>query len=195
MMWKLAYAAILGAVAACQNNSAEHSGQIPALMTIKALHVSQPGPGTAVGKFHILPSASGIETDGFGGGCLVFRDPASGVCQADNDCHVPAYIKTPDPYAYCADQQCWIKPSDRGQCWKSPYFTPPQLLTIGEPVSTPKADLTVLPSELFEAPGHNTVKARVIACLNGKFGPEGPPCATGTGPHIRAEGAVTTLSK
>jgi hypothetical protein len=168
------------------------------LYTIAALTVESPGPGKAVGKFHVKPSPAGIETDGLGGACLVFEDLAAPSCKADSDCKVPSYIKTPGPYAYCAENKCWIKPQDRAQCWKSSFVSPPQLLTVGTPVKTPEVDLSTLPDELFSGPGKDKINARVIACLNGKFVPGPgviPPCGNGPGDVIHDIGPVRTLTK
>jgi len=144
-------------------------------ITIEALPIAQPGPGTAVGAFHMIRSASGIETDGIGGGCMVFEDPASAVCHQDSDCRVPKYISAANgPWAYCAEQKCWIKPADKAFCWKSRYSTP----------------------QLFKGPAKNQTKVRVIACLNGKFKPgDAPPCAGGSGPHVEDIGDAKTLTK
>jgi hypothetical protein len=166
-------------------------------MTIEALPVAQSGPGAVVGSFHMVRSASGIETDGLGGGCLVFEDPASGVCHKDGDCHVPSYVSgAGGPWAYCADQKCWIKPADKAFCWKSRYSTPPEPLKVGQPKSTPAVKLASLPAQLFTGPGKNQVKARVVACLNGKYGPgEAPPCAGGDGKRADDFGDVKALTK
>jgi len=166
-------------------------------MTIEALPIAQPGPGTAVGAFHMIRSASGIETDGIGGGCMVFEDPASAVCHQDSDCRVPKYISAANgPWAYCAEQKCWIKPADKAFCWKSRYSTPQQPLQVGKPQSTPKVTLASLPAQLFQGPAKNQTKVRVIACLNGKFKPgDAPPCAGGSGPHVEDIGDAKTLTK
>jgi len=81
------------------------------------------------------------------------------------------------------------------QCWKSIYHDPIELLNDGQPERTPEVTLSTLPTELFSGPAKDKIKARVIACLNGKFGPGGPPCAGGPGEHILAEGPVATLTK
>jgi hypothetical protein len=166
-------------------------------MAIEALPVALSGPGTAVGSVHMVRSASGIETDGFGGGCMVFEDPASGVCHKDGDCHVPKYISAASgPWAYCADQKCWIKPADKAFCWKSRYSTPQQPLQVGKPQSTPKVTLASLPPQLFQGPAKNQVRARVVACLNGKYKPgDAPPCAGGTGERADDIGDAKTLTK
>jgi hypothetical protein len=166
-------------------------------MTIEALPVAQPGPGVAVGSVHMVRSASGIETDGFGGGCMVFEDPASGVCHKDSDCHVPSYISAAaGPWAYCADQKCWIKPADKAFCWKSRYSTPQLPLQVGKPQSTPKVTLASLPAQLFQGPAKNQIRARVIACLNGKYkSGDAPPCAGGKGPRTDDIGDAKTLTK
>jgi hypothetical protein len=152
-------------------------------MVVEALPVAQPGSGAIVGRLHMVRSASGIETDGIGGGCLAIEDPASKVCKADKDCRVPSYISAAGgPWAYCADGKCWIKPADKAFCWKSRYSTPPTALQVGKPQSTPAVKLANLPAQLFQGPGKNQVRARVIACLNGKTKPgDAPPCAGGTG--------------
>jgi hypothetical protein len=162
--------------------------------TIAALTVQTPGPGKAVGRFHVTPSPAGIETDGLGGACLIFKDPAGPSCKADSDCHVPSYVKTPGSYAYCANSQCWIKPSERSQCWKSAFVSPPKLLTIGTPVQTPETTLSDLPDELFTGPAKDKVDARVIACLNGKF-TGAPPCGGGPGDVVHDIGPIRTLTK
>ena len=166
-------------------------------MTIEALPIAQPGPGMAVGSVHMIRSASGIETDGFGGGCMVFEDPASAVCHKDGDCHVPKYISAAGgPWAYCADHKCWIKPADKAFCWKSRYSTPQQPLQVGKPQSTPKVTLASLPAQLFQGPAKNQIRVRVIACLNGKYKPgDAPPCAGGTGPRADDIGDAKTLTK
>ena len=166
-------------------------------MTMEALPVTQPGPGTAVGSLQMVRSASGIETDGFGGGCLVFEDPASAVCHKDSDCHVPKYIPAGGgPWAFCADQKCWIKPADKAFCWKSRYSTPQQPLQVGKAQSTPKVTLASLPAQLFQGPAKNQIKMRVIACLNGKYKPgSAPPCAGGTGKRADDIGDAKTLTK
>lgn len=192
--------ALLVALGGCSSNEASENagGNIAAspraLYTISALAVESPGPGKAVGKFQVTPSPAGIETDGLGGACMIFKDPAAPSCKADSDCHVPSYVKTPGPYAYCADSQCWIKPSDRAQCWKSAYVSPPQLLTIGTPVKTPETKLSDLPDELFTGPAKDKIDARVIACLNGKFTGV-PPCGGGPGDVIHDIGPIRTLTK
>lgn len=166
-------------------------------MAIEALPVAQPGPGVAVGSLHMVRSASGIETDGFGGGCMVFEDPASGVCHKDSDCRVPSYISAAGgPWANCADQKCWIKPADKAFCWKSRYSTPQQPLQVGKPQSTPKVTLASLPAQLFQGPAKNQVRARVVACLSGKYKPgDAPPCAGGTGKRADDIGDTRTLTK
>jgi hypothetical protein len=166
-------------------------------MTIEALPVAQAGPGTIVGSMHMVRSASGIETDGIGGGCMVFEDPASKVCRKDSDCRVPSYISAAGgPWAYCADQKCWIKPADKAFCWKSRYSTPQQPLQVGKPQSTPKVALASLPAQLFQGPDKKQVKARVIACLNGKYAAgDAPPCAGGTGKRADDIGDARTLTK
>ena len=166
-------------------------------MTIEALPVAQPGPGTIVGSVQMVRSASGIETDGFGGGCLVFEDPASGVCHKDSDCRVPKYIPAAGgPWAFCADQKCWIKPADKAFCWKSRYSTPQQPLQVGKPQSTPKVTLASLSAQLFQGPAKNQIKARVIACLNGKYkSGDAPPCAGGKGQRADDIGDAKTLTK
>lgn len=166
-------------------------------MTIEALPVTQAGAGVAVGSLHMIRSASGIETDGLGGGCMVFEDPASAVCHKDSDCHVPKYVSgAGGPWAYCADQKCWIKPADKAFCWKSRYSTPQQALQVGKPQSTPKVTLASLPAQLFQGPAKNQVRARVIACLNGKYKTgDAPPCAGGTGKRSDDIGDARTLTK
>lgn len=166
-------------------------------MVIKALPVAQSGAGAIVGKVHLVRSASGIETDGIGGGCLAIEDPASKVCRADKDCKVPSYISAAGgPWAYCADGKCWIKPADKAFCWKSRYSTPPTALQVGQPQSTPTVTLASLPAQLFQGPGKNQVRARVIACLNGKTGAgEVPPCAGGTAKRSDDIGEAKTFTK
>jgi len=166
-------------------------------MTIEALPVVPSGPGAMVGSFHMVRSASGIETDGIGGGCMVIEDPASAVCHKDSDCHVPKYISAAGgPWAYCADQKCWIKPADKAFCWKSRYSTPQQPLQVGKPQSTPKVALASLPAQLLQGPGKNQVRARVVACLNGKYkAGDAPPCAGGKGPRSDDIGDAKTLTK
>ena len=166
-------------------------------MTIEALPVTQAGAGVAVGSLHMVRSASGIETDGLGGGCMVFEDPASAVCHKDSDCRVPKYISgAGGPWAYCADQKCWIKPADKAFCWKSRYSTPQQALQVGKPQSTPKVTLASLPAQLFQGPAKNQIRARVIACLNGKYKTgDAPPCAGGTGKRSDDIGDAKTLTK
>lgn len=164
-------------------------------LTITALPVAQHGPGVAVGQFHITSSPSGIVSDGIGGGCLVFQVPGANACHADEDCGVPDYIKSDDAGGYCVQGQCWIKPSDRAQCWKSIYQTPIEMIGMGQPERTPEADLSTLPAELFTGPAKNKINVRVLACLNGKFGPDGPPCAGGPGEHVRSEGPARTLTR
>ena len=166
-------------------------------MTIEALPVAQSGPGVAVGSVHMVRSASGIETDGFAGGCMVFEVPASGVCKKDSDCHVPSYISAAGgPWASCADQKCWIKPADKAFCWKSRYSTPLQPLQVGKPQSTPKVTLASLPAQLFQGPAKNQVRARVVACLNGKYkSGDAPPCTGGKGQRADDIGDAKTLTK
>ena len=166
-------------------------------MVVEALPVAQAGPGAIVGKVHMVRSASGIETDGIGGGCLAIEDPASKVCRADSDCKVPSYISAAGgPWAYCADGKCWIKPADKAFCWKSRYTTPPTPFQVGKPQSTPAVKLASLPAQLFQGPGKNQVKARVIACLNGKFGPRDvPPCAGGSDKRSDDIGEAKTFTK
>ena len=166
-------------------------------MVIDALPVAQAGPGAIVGKVHMVRAASGIETDGIGGGCLAIEDPASKVCKADKDCKVPSYISAAGgPWAYCADGKCWVKPVDKAFCWKSRYTTPPTPLQVGKPQSTPVVNLASLPSQLFQGPGKNQVRARVIACLNGKTKPgDAPPCAGGTGNRSDDIGDAKTFTK
>jgi len=166
-------------------------------MTIEVLPVALSGPGVAVGSVQMVRSASGIETDGLGGGCMVFEDPASAVCRKDSDCRVPSYISAAGgPWAYCADQKCWIKPADKAFCWKSRYSNPQQPLQVGKPQSTPKVTLASLPAQLFQGPAKNQVKARVVACLNGKYAAgDAPPCAGGTGQRADDIGDAKTLTK
>jgi hypothetical protein len=166
-------------------------------MTIKALPVSTPGPGLVMGSVQMIRSASGIETDGIGGACLAFEDPASKTCRADSDCRVPGYISAAGgPFASCADQKCWIKPADKAFCWKSRYSTPPEALAIGQAKSTPQVKLSDLPAQLFQGPAKNQVRARVVACLNGKYGPDDvPPCAGGDKPKVEVAGDARTLTK
>jgi len=166
-------------------------------MVVEALPVAQAGPGAIVGKLQMVPSASGIETDGIGGGCLAIEDPASKQCRADSDCKVPSYISAAaGPWAYCAEGKCWIKPGDRAYCWKSRYSNPPAPLPVGKPQSTPAVKLASLPAQLFQGPGRNQIRARVIACLNGKTDPrDAPPCAGGTGKRSDDIGEVKTFTK
>jgi hypothetical protein len=170
------------------------AGSPQTLYTVTALPVAYSGPGVAVGKFHVTPSPGGIETDGKGGACLVFQNPGAS-CNADSDCTVPTAVKTPTSWAYCHDKQCWIKPSDAEECWKS-SVPANKLLTIGTPVETPKVDLAKLADELFSGPAKDQINARVIACLNGKFVPgTKPPCAHGPGDVVEDFGPVRTLTK
>ena len=166
-------------------------------MVIKALPVTQAGAGAIVGKLHMVRSASGIETDGIGGGCLAIEDPASKVCRADKDCKVPSYISAAGgPWAYCAEGKCWIKPADKAFCWKSRYSTPPTALQVGQPQSTPAVKLASLPAQLFQGPAKDRIRARVIACLNGKTkAGDVPPCAGGTSPRSDDIGEAKTFTK
>jgi hypothetical protein len=166
-------------------------------MVIEALPVSQSGPGALVGAVRMVRSSSGIETDGLGGGCLVFEDPASKTCHADSDCKVPSYVsQSGGPWAYCADSKCWVKPADKAFCWKSRYSTPAQAMQVGKAESTPKVVIASLPSQLLQGPGKNQVKARVIACLNGKVGAlDVPPCAGGDGKRSDSIGQAKTFTK
>lgn len=166
-------------------------------MVVEALPVTQAGAGAIVGKLHMVRSASGIETDGIGGGCLAIEDPASKVCKADKDCKVPSYISAAGgPWAYCADAKCWVKPADKAFCWKSRYSTPPTPLQVGKPQSTPAVTLASLPAQLFQGPGKNQVRARVIACLNGKTSAgEVPPCAGGTAKRSDDIGEAKTFTR
>ncbi|HXC75213.1 MAG TPA: hypothetical protein VN640_11130 [Sphingomicrobium sp.] len=166
-------------------------------MAIEALPVAQAGPGAIVGKMHMIRSASGIETDGIGGGCMVIEDPASKVCHADSDCKVPKYVSAAGgPWAYCAESKCWIKPADKAFCWKSRYSTPPTPFQVGKPQSTPEVKLASLPAQLLQGPAKNQVRARVIACLNGKFGAvEAPPCAGGKGKRSDSIGEAKTFTR
>jgi hypothetical protein len=166
-------------------------------LALEALPVSSPAPGTVMGSVRVVRSASGIESDGFGGGCLTFEDPASKQCHKDADCHVPGYVPAAaGPYAFCADSKCWIKPGEKAFCWKSRYATPPEPLTVGQAKSTPPVKLASLPAQLFTGPAKNQIKARVIACLNGKYDAgNAAPCAGGLGKRADAIGAATTLTK
>jgi len=166
-------------------------------MVIEALPVAQGGPGTIVGKMHMVRSAGGIETDGIGGGCMVIEDPASKVCHADRDCQVPSYIsRAGGPWANCAESKCWIKPADKAFCWKSRYSTPPTPFQVGKPQSTPEVKLASLPAQLLQGSARNQVRARVIACLNGKFGAvEAPPCAGGKGKKSDSIGPAKTFTR
>ena len=166
-------------------------------MVVKALPVAQAGPGVIVGQLQMVRSASGIETDGIGGGCLAIEDPASKQCRADSDCKVPSYISAgAGPWAYCAEGKCWIKPGDRAYCWKSRYSSPPAALAVGKPQSTPTVKLASLPAQLFQGPGKNQIRARVIACLNGKTDPrDAPPCAGGAGKRSDDIGEAKTFTK
>jgi len=164
-------------------------------MVIEALPVAQAGPGAIVGKMHMVRSAGGIETDGIGGGCMVIKDPASKVCHADRDCQVPSYIsRAGGPWAYCAESKCWIKPADKAFCWKSRYSTPPTPFQVGKPQSTPEVKLASLPAQLLQGSARNQVRARVIACLNGKF-TGAPPCGGGPGDVVHDIGPIRTLTK
>lgn len=166
-------------------------------MVVEALPVAEAGAGAIVGKLHMVRSAKGIETDGIGGGCLAIEDPASKVCKADKDCKVPSYISASGgPWAYCADGKCWIKPADKAFCWKSRYSTPPTALQVGKPQSTPTVRLASLPAQLFQGAGKNQVRARVIACLNGKTkAGDVPPCAGGAGQRSDDIGEAKTFTK
>jgi len=166
-------------------------------MVIEALPVVQSGPGVAVGSLQMVRSASGIETDGLGGGCMVIENPASAVCRKDSDCRVPSYVSAAGgPWAFCADQKCWIKPADKAFCWKSRYSKPEQPLQVGKAQSTPKVTLASLPAQLFQGPAKKQVRARVIACLNGKYAAgSAPPCAGGEGKRADDIGDATTLTK
>lgn len=166
-------------------------------MVVEALPVAQAGPGAIVGRMHMVRSASGIETDGIGGGCLAIEDPASKVCRADSDCKVPKYISAAGgPWAYCADSKCWIKPADKAFCWKSRYSNPQTPFQVGRPQSTPEVKLASLPAQLFQGAEKNQVRARVIACLNGKHGPgEVPPCAGGSAKRSDDIGEAKTFTK
>lgn len=188
------------------NGSAAAAPQAPAApaadpnekrMVIEAMPVTASGAGTIVGRLHMVRSASGIETDGMGGGCLAIEDPASKVCHADGDCKVPSYVSQANgPWAYCAEGKCWIKPADKAFCWKSRYSTPPAALEVGKPQSTPAVKLASLPAQLFQGPGKNQVRARVIACLNGKVkAGEAPPCAGGSGKRSDSIGPAKTFTK
>jgi hypothetical protein len=56
--------------------------------------------------------------------------------------------------------------------------------------------LASLPAQLFQGPGKNQVRARVIACLNGKVGPaDVPPCAGGDGKRSDDIGEAKTFTK
>ena len=166
-------------------------------LALEALPVSSPAPGTVIGSLRVVRSATGIESDGLGGGCLTFEDPASKVCHKDGDCKVPGYVSAAaGPYAFCADSKCWIKPGEKAFCWKSRYATPPEALLVGQAKSTPPVKLASLPAQLFTGPARNQVKARVIGCLNGKYGAnDAAPCAGGLGKRADAIGDAKMLTK
>ena len=192
-----AEAANAGSTAAVTPPSAPPVDANEKRMTIEALPVAQSGQGAAAGAVQMVRSASGIETDGLGGGCMVIEDPASAVCRKDSDCRVPSYISAAGgPWAFCADQKCWVKPADKAFCWKSRYSKPELPLQVGKPQSTPKVALASLPAQLFQGPAKKQIRARVIACLNGKYAAgSAPPCAGGTGKRADDIGDATTLTK
>ena len=181
-------------------DSNEPAGASEKLMTIAALPLSHPGPGTVVGKFHMLPAADGISTDGMGGGCLAFQDPNEKVCNVQDDCNPPpSYLPAAGyPYGYCADNRCWYKVTE-AHCWKSGTQKPaPVPLEVGKIQETPVAKLSDLPAQMFTGPKKDRINARLIACLNKKFGKGDPiPCAQPASDpgHREVFGKVSTFTK
>jgi hypothetical protein len=171
--------------------------------SIKALGVSQ-ADGQAKGSFKIVVAQSnGISSDRYAGACLVFSDPdGAGCAQGPDQCQTGtlAELQKNDPgaFAYCApDKSCWYKVSEN-HCLKSLY--PGQgPYEAGEIKETRSASLSEVRQRLYprgNAPAR--IKARTIACLNGKFavGQERPPCALAPGPgdYIEDFGPPAPLS-
>jgi hypothetical protein len=69
-------------------------------------------------------------------------------------------------------------------------------MQVGKTESTPNVAIASLPPQLLQGPGKDQVKARVIACLNGKVGAlDVPPCAGGDGKRSDDIGEAKTFTK
>jgi len=167
--------------------------------SIEALEVSA-SSGMAKGGFRMVETMfHGIETDDYGGACLLFKDPrGTGCVHNPGECSVPANLTALNvgASAYCApEKSCWIKVREK-HCWKSLAQTPPVKLVAGNVRYTPDATLSEVRQDLFPTGNAPTkIQARVLACLNGKFtAPAGPPCGTGIGDRDEKFGKTSLLN-
>lgn len=96
--WKIGGVLITAAAITVAIGSVSAQGKCGAnCRIVKALNVSQPSPGIAHGGFQLIVSQQGIETDNYGGACLIFKDPRGISCvHSENDCSVPLLCSRPN---------------------------------------------------------------------------------------------------
>jgi hypothetical protein len=131
---------------------------------------------------HPQSGEPGILSDGYGGACLLVKQPKT--CQTANDC-----TRTPDGAAYCLDKkithstiagQCWVRGPDIPWCLKSV-------------TDLPESDRKLELNKTYNVPKQGSVSirdpatVRLLTCLNpprnswpkdDKGNPEAP-CASG----------------
>jgi hypothetical protein len=153
--------------------------------TIQVKSIGQPTKGgSVIGQFNVIDARlSGVATDGIGGACIVFESAGGGQCSAKSDCPLPSTI--PNPTAdgsstYCADKTCWVKVKE-DHCWKSLTQKPKKIpMVLGEIYTTTASDMADVRAKLYPNTPHQIkTKARVVACLSGKYVTPPPPCGSG----------------
>jgi hypothetical protein len=165
--------------------------------SIKALGF-EAGTGGTHGNFMLVNAYfSGIETDDYGGACLVFKDPLGRGCVHDADeCSLSGLTNlAPGANPYCGpEKQCWIK-VDGNHCWKSRQPDGSLIpLTLNEVRHVPAADVNL--AQVWQRlypndPQPKRFWGRVVACLNGKYNVNDPtvtpPCGKPAGETNRIE--------
>lgn len=159
-------------------------------------------PRSVAGEFWLDSSPrKGIglsSTDGFGGACVLFRDPARGVCLADNGCKLPDGLRRGPPdfsEGACIAGECWLRVSI-DHCWIAWLQDPQVPMQMSHERATPRVNLNQVRRKLYPHADYPNVdlEARLSACLNSKFDPnEGPPCGEGPGDYVQSFTEPETL--
>ncbi len=168
--------------------------------SVKPLQVAQLDSERISGYFKMIDSASGIESQKYGGACVVFEDVGK-TCEAASNCTIPSTIPASDrPFAYCADRKCWIKVKE-SHCWKSLASDPWIELVPNQTVPLPNVPPSDIAGKLLTEGSSRKVQARVVACLNGNFDKAAvkaetakPPCGFGPGEVIEEFGKPTLVT-
>jgi hypothetical protein len=187
---------------ACNKNNAENGaanltgtsgpGKPPAgAMTVDPQRiVSEAGSiRTLHGVFSIRaakPNEPSLDPATVGGACLLAKIPVEGKsCNAQEQCSITVPGQPEAWFGYCLgpDQlptthggTCWVKLSDEQNCLKG--------VGAGD-YSTPAMDVSAAYAYVAQhSPSwHRPIDWVLLGCLNGPI-TNGPPCATGNGPHI-----------